>query len=600
VQTYTYDDFTVTFSRVRPDTFTVVANDEVGGTAESEFTLPMTTESLERVVVGLSRSRERSAGPALPTIEKTDAEQLGGALATALFDPAIAPLFDAALERAGRERGVRLTLSLAETPELLSVPWELLYRGRTFLASQRRYPVVRRLECGGIAPPQRVEGAVRVLGVVASPHDLPPLDVAEERRRVEEALSGMISRGLVTLDWCDPATPRLLRQQLRDGSYHILHYIGHSDFTDTGDGVLFLQDDTGASVEVTDAVLTNLLGDQTTLRLAVLNSCEGARTTLDDPFSGIATSLVALGVPAVIAMQFTISDRAAIVFAEELFTSLIGRQYPVDAAVSEARKAVFTEVNEIEWATPVLFLRAADGHLFDFTAAPAIAPAKPSVPTPKPGRRRMLIVGAAAAAVAITVGAIALWPDSTPGQGTSSPTAASPSGATCSGEPVPSPSWTSPAPSDPDVAADVAVVQQYLELVAEARPGVDNSALYTEITGLFRDTPIRSESQLTSGFANMEASAARWVTTDANGSPIIGQLVYDNRAGDVLCRTGFLCHRGRVDNGRIEELVRGKPHDGFPGGPYMNDRWYAPDDLVPSGITAEQFLFGICENLTYS
>jgi hypothetical protein len=212
----------------------------------------------------------------------------------------------------------------------------------------------------------------------------------------------------------------------------------------------------------------------------------------------------------------------------------------------------------------------------------------------------MLIVGAAAAAVAITVGAIALWPDSTPGQGTSSPTAASPSGATCSGEPVPSPSWTSPAPSDPDVAADVAVVQQYLELVAEARPGVDNSALYTEITGLFRDTPIRSESQLTSGFANMEASAARWVTTDANGSPIIGQLVYDNRAGDVLCRTGFLCHRGRVDNGRIEELVRGKPHDGFPGGPYMNDRWYAPDDLVPSGITAEQFLFGICENLTYS
>ena len=40
-----------------------------------------------------------------------------------------------------------------------------------------------------------------------------------------------------------------------------------------------------------------------------------------------------LGVPAVVAMQFEISDGAAIVFAEELYTNLIGRQDPIDAAV---------------------------------------------------------------------------------------------------------------------------------------------------------------------------------------------------------------------------------------------------------------------------
>ena len=75
-------------------------------------------------------------------------------------------------------------------------------------------------------------------------------------------------------------------------------------------------------------------------------------------------------------MQFSISDEAAIVFADELFTSLIGRQYAIDAAVSEARKAVFAEVNEIEWATPVLFLRTFDGLLFNFTAAPESIPLK--------------------------------------------------------------------------------------------------------------------------------------------------------------------------------------------------------------------------------
>ena len=66
------------------------------------------------------------------------------------------------------------------------------------------------------------------------------------------------------------------------------------------------------------------------LRLVVLNSCEGARTTLTDPYAGVATTLVQLGVPAVVAMQFEISDRAAIVFAEELYTNLIGRRDPIE------------------------------------------------------------------------------------------------------------------------------------------------------------------------------------------------------------------------------------------------------------------------------
>ena len=66
-----------------------------------------------------------------------------------------------------------------------------------------------------------------------------------------------------------------MREQLRDGSYHILHFIGHSDFTDAGEGLLFLEDDSGAAAQVTEAVLTNLLGDQVSLRLVILNSCEG-------------------------------------------------------------------------------------------------------------------------------------------------------------------------------------------------------------------------------------------------------------------------------------------------------------------------------------
>ena len=191
------------------------------------------------------------------------------------------------------------------------------------------------------------------------------------------------SSGGSQLDWLEPATPRRLRQALRDGSYHVLHYVGHSDFTADGEGVIYLEDaDGGAGARSTRRCSPTCCRTRTSLRLVVLNSCEGARTTLTDPYAGVATTLVQLGVPAVVAMQFEISDRAAIVFAEELYTNLIGRQDPIDAAVAEARKAIYSEVDEVEWATPVLFVRDPDVELFRF------GPAAPAAAAAAAGRRR--------------------------------------------------------------------------------------------------------------------------------------------------------------------------------------------------------------------
>src|SRR4029453_1850813 len=126
------------------------------------------------------------------------------------------------------------------------------------------------------------------------------------------------------------------------------------------------------------------LAGQSRLRLVVLNSCDGARTSLVDPYAGVATTLIQLGVPAVVAMQFEITDRAAICFAEELYTNLIGRQAPIDAAVAEARLAVYIEVDKVEWATPVLFVRHPDDELFRFMVDPAPLPPPPSIDHERP------------------------------------------------------------------------------------------------------------------------------------------------------------------------------------------------------------------------
>ena len=55
-------------------------------------------------------------------------------------------------------------------------------------------------------------------------------------------------------------------------------------------------------------------------------------------------------------MKFPISDVAAITFGGELYTNLIGRQAPIDAAITEGRKAIYVEIDPVEWATPVLFV----------------------------------------------------------------------------------------------------------------------------------------------------------------------------------------------------------------------------------------------------
>ena len=221
---------------------------------------------------------------------------------------------------------------------------------------------------------------MRVLGIVADPDDAPRLDVGAERARVERAVASVAALGRVELHWLEPATPRRLREALRDGTYHVLHYVGHGDFTASGEGVLFLEGADGGHAELDATELANLVGDQTSLRLVVLNSCEGARTTLTDPFAGVATTLLQLGVPAVVAMQFEISDEAAILFAEELYTNLIGRQAPIDAAVSEARKAIYIEQGTVEWATPVLFMGETDVALFDFHVDAAPLPVEARSP----------------------------------------------------------------------------------------------------------------------------------------------------------------------------------------------------------------------------
>jgi hypothetical protein len=152
----------------------------------------------------------------------------------------------------------------------------------------------------------------------------------------------------------------------------VFHFVGHGGFdTSLGEGVLVLEKEDGYAHRVGGSRLGTLLHDARDLQLAVLNSCEGARTSGQNAFSGVAQALIRQGLPAVVAMQTEISDRAALVFSHEFYFYLT-RGLPIDTAICEVRKAMATSDEASEWGTAVL-LRSGAEQPFRFTTEPAAA-----------------------------------------------------------------------------------------------------------------------------------------------------------------------------------------------------------------------------------
>lgn len=320
-------------------------------------------QAIEIALLSSRPGRRRIANPAQQGVE-----EFGGDLFDSLFTPRIRSALEISREAAASQRkGLRIKLR-CESPALSSLPWEFLYdRDRCeYLCLSSNTPVVRYLEVARRVRRLKVTPPLNVLAMVCSPNSLDPLDVAAERARIDQAVSRLADAGLVRLHWLEGQTWRNLQQALFQPNWHVFHFIGHGRFDKAkGEGTLmFAAEDGGPdAISATEAGL--LLGDSSELRLTVLNSCEGARSDTEDTFSSTAASLVRSGVPAVLAMQYEISDSASIELAR-CFYEAVATGLPIDAAVGQARKAIRLALpNSFEWATPVLYMRSGDGALFD-------------------------------------------------------------------------------------------------------------------------------------------------------------------------------------------------------------------------------------------
>ena len=361
-----------------------VTDSPLGETPSVRFRLPFDATALENLLLkldpGRSGTRRVGANPA-----QQAAMDFGGPLYQAIFGGDLAVAWSRAMERARSEQagGLRLRLRLNDAGAIAGLPWELLYdaRSNSFLAQSERTPLVRFLDVPQVARPMTVDGPLRVLAIISSPTDLDELDVEAEWTRMQEALAPRISSGLVVLDRLPSATLSELGVWLRRNHTHVVHFVGHGDFDETlREGVIYFQDPRGQRSAVMSSTLGPYLRDHDPLRMVVLNACRSARTDAVDPFGGMAQGLVQQDASAVVAMQFPISDRAALKFTSEFYGALVDG-LPVDQAVSSARKSLLDGFRD-EWATPVLFMRSPDGNIFENVHA-AEGGTPPPPPTPK-------------------------------------------------------------------------------------------------------------------------------------------------------------------------------------------------------------------------
>ena len=97
------------------------------------------------------------------------------------------------------------------------------------------------------------------------------------------------------------------------------------------------------------------------VKVVVLNTCQSAgRDPRRVVWAGVAVALLKAGIPAVVAIQFNISDETAISFAQDFYKALASG-LSLDEAVAYGRRVIMErddDKRDQDWGLPVLYTRS--------------------------------------------------------------------------------------------------------------------------------------------------------------------------------------------------------------------------------------------------
>jgi hypothetical protein len=336
-----------------------VLSSSVGGGQREEF--PLDVEALMSSRPHLEASILASAVGARRVGSQTDQpiRAIGQHLFESIFTRSVHRVYRDSVAVA-QQRGDRLRVVLRfAAPELGALPWETLFDPARKAYLCREEPMVRRIPAQhDLRAPLQIDPPLCVLALAASPRGLPLLDTQREREHLDDALRELTSAGLVEVTWVEPATWRGAHEALVAGRRHVVHFIGHGDYDQRREeGVLAFVGPDGRADLVEAGRFADLLGDADPMpRVVVLNPCSSGASGSTGGLWATAPALVHSGVEAVVAMQFALSDGAAIAFSQGFYSAIAQSRSPGEAALS-GRIAMLGAPGSLEWVTPVLYLR---------------------------------------------------------------------------------------------------------------------------------------------------------------------------------------------------------------------------------------------------
>jgi hypothetical protein len=331
--------------------------------AEARITLDW--NDVDRRFAGIYQSNTRASGvpstgafrdlrPASRDRDATSLRDLGRNVYELFFQGELADRFIAELNS---RPSMRLLVQASDHPRVMSLPWEALYihSQRLFLNLSQKYSVARHVQVERPRPQRSIMHPLRILAVLASPSDLPALNIAGERQLLERTLQEARDAKDVVLDFVygPDATPDQVREAVRRLRPHVVHFVGHGAFSrEDSQGALMLCRESDSTHFVVPASKVAQLLENEDMALAVLNACDTGTSSNFDPLSGVASALINAGANSVIATTRSIDDSAALLFAREFYRSFI-ENYGTEAALTEARKHL--NIESYDWAAYAMY-----------------------------------------------------------------------------------------------------------------------------------------------------------------------------------------------------------------------------------------------------
>ena len=266
----------------------------------------------------------------------------------------------------------------ADQSQWLGLPFEALRLSDGRLLATQEAVIISRRPLGLTSQPrQPLAGPLKILVAVGAPDEGQTqsmvLDQERELQNILDAVEPASRLDNAQVRILEVGHPQQIAAAIERDAYHILHLSCHGS-----PGHLELEDEEGRSVLTPAQQLISALRQAgRPLPLILLNACHSG--VQDGETASLAETLLAAGIPAVLAMQTVVSDLYASALARAFYQNLASREHLLPSrALAAARKSLEQQrqaalqqggtllYTQPEYATATLFIAGEEEALANF------------------------------------------------------------------------------------------------------------------------------------------------------------------------------------------------------------------------------------------